>query len=170
MKIDFRRLAVMTLPIVLRQPSLVALVRVLVAPLHTLQGKHRKAEADRLHRLSLNGQVCRLKTALNETFGLTDYATGFQIADIDASGSYLWAYDEGIERWQDRHLFIPDTAADAPMLWNSAEITADTVSFYIIVPPSVPFTDANVTLIRAVANAYRLASRTVEIKAAIAAE
>ena len=149
----------MTLPIVLRQPSLVALVRVLVAPLHTLQGQHRKAVADRMHRLELNGQVCRLKMALNEAFDLTDYADGFQIEDIDAQGEWQWAYDEGVARWEDRHLIVPDASADAPLLWDTEEVTAETVSFYVIVPASVPLTEANRLRIRAIVNTYRLASR-----------
>lgn len=161
-EIDYKKLAVLLTPTFLRKPVFTALVRVLMQPLTTLHLTFRTKRDDHLFNLAHNGQICRLKDALNKTFGL-DYSNGFEIRDIKAEGDFVFAYDE-TEWLQDtnRVWLLPDSP-DYTMLYNEAAITATTETFIVYCPTAATtFTNGKPTDPRVVSivEQYRLVSRT----------
>lgn len=160
-EIDYKKLAVLLLPTFLRQPVLTAIVRVLMQPLAVMHDIFRTRRDDHLFDLAHNGQVCYLKHALDSLDGL-DYATGFEIRDINAEGDFVFAYDE--TEWlqdTDRVWLVPD-APDCTMVYDNAAITAQTEAFVVYVPAQYPFNGSKPAdpRIAATVEKYRLVSRT----------
>lgn len=160
MKIDYRKLSVLLLPTFLRQPVIISFMRVLMQPLQALHDRYQKARTQRMYELWHTGQICHIKEALNTEFGLTDYATGFEIDDINAQGEWVWIYDEVNAFDDERHMmFDPPT-----FVHDISAIMTPTSSFFVLVPQSIVIDETNKARICSIVNKYRLASRTFEIK------
>ena len=158
-EIDYKKLAVLLTPTILRKPVLTALVRVLMQPLTTLHDIFRTRRDDHLFNLAHNGQVCRLKDALNSLDSRLAYASGFEISDINALGDFVFAYDEAMPDtwWLDDHANPPHT-----MVYDEDAILAATETFVVFVPTLFTFTGDKPADPRIVATVeqYRLVSRT----------
>ena len=155
-EIDYKKLAVLLTPTFLRKPVFTALVRVLMQPLATLHQTFRTKRNDHLFNLAHNGQVCRLKDALNSLDGL-DYQSGFEITDINAIGDFVFAYDEvHPQRW------YSDEIPDYTLVYDEASILVATETFVVWVPQQYPFSGSRPADPRIVATVeqYRLVSRT----------
>jgi len=161
MLIDYRKLIVLLLPTFLRQPALIAILRALMYPLQSLHDLHQAARTQRLYELHHTSQICYIKAALNDEFGITDYANGFEIEDINAPGEWVWIYDEGLERFDDeQHMLFNDPT----WIHNESAILPPTSAFTVLVPAQITIDETNDARIRSIVNKYRLASRTFEIK------
>lgn len=161
---DYKKLAVLLLPTFLRKSGLTAIVRVLMQPLASLHDTFKAKRDDHLFDLSHNGQVCRLKDALNSLDGL-EYDKGFEIDDINALGDYIIACDEDMpsSEW----LIIEDEP-NVTMVFDEAEINVDTEAFVVFVPsPKYRFNGSKPADPRIVATVekYRLVSRTATYRA-----
>lgn len=66
--IDIKKLTVLLLPISLRKPRTVALLRAMVMPLVNLHYRFTVKRTADLYQLGHNSQVCYLRAALNDTF------------------------------------------------------------------------------------------------------
>ena len=161
MLIDYRKLAVLLLPTSLRQPALIAILRVLMYPLQSLHDKHQAARTQRLYELRHTSQICYIKDALNNEFGITDYANGFEIEDINAPGDWVFVYDEGVDRFDDEQHMLFD---DPTWIYNESAILPPTSAFTVLVPAQITIDETNDARIRSIVNKYRLASRLFEIK------
>lgn len=166
MQIDYRKLAVLLLPTFLRRPILISLLRAWMYPLQSLHDRHHDARTTRLYELAHTSQTCHIKDALNKEFGvgnydpLSSYAAGFQIADNNAKGSWVWVYDEGVEKFDDEaHLLFNHRT----FVFDEPTIIEQTTSFTVKVPQSIELDETNRARIRAIVNKYRLASRDFEI-------
>lgn len=159
--IDYKKLAVMLLPTFLRKPLMVALSRVLAVPLDNLNRLFCTKRKDHLYDLDHNGQVCRLKHALDNLYGF-NYSDGFEIEDIDALGDFIFVWDE--TEW------LQDTGrvwmlADAPeytVVYDEASINIETHTFVVFCPTQIAFNGnrpADPRVIDTVEQ-YRLVSRT----------
>ena len=164
MQIDYRKLAVLLLPTFLRQPVLMAWLRAMAYPLQQLHDRHQAARTQRLYELRHTSQVCYIKDALNNEFGITDYANGFEIEDINAPGEWVWIYDENVDRFDDEQHMLFD---DPTFIHNLSAILPPTSAFFVLVPQSITIDETNEARIRSIVNKYRLASRTFEIKTRI---
>lgn len=164
-EIDFKKLAVLLTPTFLRRAVFTSLVRVLMQPLATLHFTFAARRTDSLFRLEHNGQVCRLKHALNSLDGSLTYANGFEISDINAVGEVVWAYDEHTD--DSRLVWFLQPLPDNTMIYNLADITADTSSFVVFVPGIFAFNGNRPADPRIVATVerYRLLSRTASYRA-----
>lgn len=164
MQIDYRKLVILLLPTFLRQPVLMAWLRAMAFPLQSLHDRHQAARTQRLYELRHTSQVCYIKDALNNEFGITDYANGFEIEDINAPGEWVWIYDENVDRFDDeQHMFFDDPT----FIHNISAILPPTSAFFVLVPQSITIDETNEARIRSIVNKYRLASRTFEIKTRI---
>nr|DAX58619.1 MAG TPA: hypothetical protein [Caudoviricetes sp.] len=67
-QLDIEKLTLLLIPTFLRKPNLVGWLRILVAPIVRLHYDFTLKRAADLNILSLNGQVCRLRKALNDAF------------------------------------------------------------------------------------------------------
>lgn len=166
MQIDYRKLAVLLLPTFLRRPILISLLRAWMYPLQSLHDRHHDARTTRLYELAHTSQTCHIKDALNKEFGvgnydpLSSYAAGFQIADNNAKGSWVWVYDEGVEKFDDEaHLLFNHRT----FVFDEPTIIEQTTSFTVKVPQSIELDETNRARIRAIVNKYRLASRNFDI-------
>ena len=161
MLIDYRKLAILLLPTFLRRPVLMAWLRAMVYPLQQLHDRHQSARTQRLYELHHTSQICFIKDALNNEFGITDYAAGFEIEDINAPGKWIWVYDENVERFDDEQHMLFD---EPTWIHDTASILPPTSAFTVLVPKHIEIDETNDARIRSVVNKYRLASRTFEIK------
>lgn len=164
MQIDYRKLVILLLPTFLRQPVLMAWLRAMAFPLQSLHDRHQAARTQRLYELRHTSQICYIKDALNNEFGITDYANGFEIEDINAPGDWVWIYDENVDRFDDEQHMLFD---DPTFIHNLSAILPPTSAFFVLVPQSVTLDETNRARIRSIVNKYRLASRTFEIKTRI---
>ncbi len=160
MRIDFRKLVVSLLPTFLRQPKMLAIMRAIAQPLVTLSDRRLSIREDTLFQLQHNGQVCYLKDALNHYFGLTDYANGFQIEDVNAQGNYVMAYDE-TEQLDAMQWVVDDE--NMTIIYDENVINVATVSFTVLIPSSL-YTSENLPKIRRIVEQYRLVSRLPQYK------
>lgn len=161
MRINYRKLVILLLPTFLRRPVLMAWLRAMVYPLQQLHDRHQAARTQRLYELHHTSQICFIKDALNNEFGITDYATGFEIEDINAPGKWIWVYDENVERFDDEQHMLFD---EPTWIHDTASILPPTSAFTVLVPKHIEIDETNDARIRSVVNKYRLASRTFEIK------
>ena len=164
MRIDYRKLVILLLPTFLRQPVLMAWLRAMAYPLQQLHDRHQAARTQRLYELRHTSQICFIKDALNNEFGITDYANGFEIEDINAPGEWVWIYDENVDRFDDEQHMLFD---DPTFIHNISAILPPTSAFFVLVPQSITIDETNEARIRSIVNKYRLASRTFEIKTRI---
>lgn len=164
MQIDYRKLVILLLPTFLRQPVLMAWLRAMAYPLQQLHDRHQAARTQRLYELRHTSQVCYIKNALNNEFGITNYANGFEIEDINAPGEWVWIYDENVDRFDDEQHMLFD---DPTFIHNISAILPPTSAFFVLVPQSITIDETNKARIRSIVNKYRLASRTFEIKTRI---
>ncbi|MBQ6684256.1 MAG: hypothetical protein IJM74_09155 [Bacteroidales bacterium] len=164
MQIDYRKLVILLLPTFLRQPVLMAWLRAMAYPLQQLHDRHQAARTQRLYELRHTSQICFIKDALNNEFGITDYANGFEIEDINAPGEWVWIYDENVDRFDDEQHMLFD---DPTFIHNISAILPPTSAFFVLVPQSITIDETNEARIRSIVNKYRLASRTFEIKTRI---
>ena len=162
MQIDYRKLTVLLLPTFLRQPVLMAWLRAMAHPLQELHDRHQRARTQRLYELYHTSQICFIKEALNTEFGITDYANGFEIEDINAPGNWVWAYDENVDRFSGQELIIHDNAP--VFIHDLSAILPPTSAFTVLVPQNIQLDETNDARIRSIVNKYRLASRTFEIQ------
>ena len=164
MRIDYRKLVILLLPTFLRRPVLMAWLRAMVYPLQQLHDRHQSARTQRLYELRHTSQICFIKDALNNEFGITDYANGFEIEDINAPGDWVWIYDENVDRFDDEQHMLFD---DPTFIHDKSAILPPTSAFFVLVPQSITIDETNEARIRSIVNKYRLASRTFEIKTRI---
>lgn len=164
MQIDYRKLVILLLPTFMRQPVLMAWFRAMAHPLQQLHDHHHAARKQRLYELHHTSQVCFIKEALNNKFGITDYANGFEIEDINAPGNWVWIFDENVDLFDDEQHMLFD---DPTFIHDMSAILPPTSSFFVLVPQTIVIDETNEALIRSIVNKYRLASRTFEIKTRI---
>ena len=138
-----------------------AWLRAMVYPLQQLHDRHQAARTQRLYELRHTSQICFIKDALNNEFGITDYATGFEIEDINALGNWIWVYDENVERFDDEQHRLFD---EPTWIHDTSSILPPTSAFTVLVPKHIEIDETNDARIRSVVNKYRLTSRTFEIK------
>ena len=136
-KTDYKKLAVLLLPTFLRQPVMVALARVLMHPLALLHDTYCTKRDDHLFDLAHNGQVCRLKDALNSLDDRLTYQEGFEIMDINALGDFVMAYDEAEYFISEQQMWVVNDEPNGTLVYDEAEITVDTESFVVFVPTKV---------------------------------
>jgi hypothetical protein len=67
-KVDYNRLAVLMLPTFLRKPILVGYVQSLLVPIDKLYYKWSIFRNENLYKVQHNGQICKLRKALNDRF------------------------------------------------------------------------------------------------------
>ena len=143
----------MLCPPLLRGSKLAGLLLTMVAPLDSLHRRMLSIRERRLRELTYNGQRCNLKRALNDLYGYTDYANGFEIVDVEVKGRWLWAVREVNTHDASRYEFSEDFpnyvwATDPPV-----EVVLDAV----LCPPDLPQHGGHPgdDAMRALVNAYK---------------
>lgn len=167
--INFDKWIASMLPTFLRRRRLFAFCRALCSPLYLGEGglypRFLRARGDHIYRLSHNGQVCYLRAALNDAFGLKK---GFEIEDADDyEGEWIYAKDPTMPQ----QLLAVDEAKNpkrkegdpplehpTPLLADEARLNVPHNSFVVRVPGDIYATQLD--KVKAIVEQYRILSKT----------
>lgn len=144
------------LPTLLRRKIMFALCRAAVAPVRTLYGRFLDKRKAHIYSLTHNGQVCYLRAALNDAFGVT----GFDIVDYDdGRGEWLYAKSEEL----DNHLYAVDEQLDdegnpVPILYDEARLNLPMNTFVVQVPAAIYAT--SLEQVKGIVERYRPLSKS----------
>lgn len=154
--IQIKRLGLLLLPTFLRRPLLTALLYAVLTPLSHLHTRFMLFRRDAAGRLGHNGQVCRLRALLNDTFDpelrritITDTAqhTGMLFVRL---------------REEAQAVLVPQRATGATLPVNRRGFGgANGYDFAVNIPLSLHGLDES--RLRAVANTYKLVSKRFAI-------
>lgn len=153
--VNVKRLALLTLPTWLRRPLCGALVYAGVSPLGRVLADLRRFRGETAYRVRHNGQVCRLRGALNDEFD--PELRRIEIAEdeseaADAGGARVWQRVAG--RWQ----MVPRRGDGCRVITREGYGGTSGYDFWVAVPEKLRGTVAEVRL-RGVVNMYKLASK-----------
>ena len=110
-----------------------------------------------LYALTHNGQVCYLRAALNDAFGLTN---GFEVVDYDdGRGEWLFAKSEDL----DNQLYavdeqLKDESNPVPILYDEARLNLPMNTFIVQVPAAIYSTSLD--KVKGIVERYRPLSKT----------
>ncbi len=161
--IDFDKWVAQMLPTFLRHRRLYAFCRAMCAPVVSLYRDFLNVRGDHIFRTAYNGQVCYLRAALNDRFN----TTGFEIADGDTVGEWLYAKKEDMpaqltavnERLNPAPgENDPPPEHPVPLLADELRLTARRDTFVVYVPESIYTTQ--LPQVRAVVDRFRILSKT----------
>jgi hypothetical protein len=152
--VNFKKLVMMLLPTFLRRDVMLAWLCTLTAPLITLHNTLMLRRTNTLYELNINGQVCRLRKALNDAFNLPSGT--IRIEDPQEYGAWIFALDEGVEP----QLIAHDGANAAA--WDVEAINAERSSFVVITPSHLHNANDEARL-KAILNTFKLVSRNFKI-------
>lgn len=167
-EIDFNKWIATMLPTFLRLRRVFAFCRALCSPLYLgetgLYPRFLQMREDHIYRLCHNGQVCYLRAALNDTFGLMK---GFEIEDAEGyKGEWVYAKDPtmpGQLLAVDEKLNPkpgendPPPEHPTPLLADEARLNAPQNSFIVRVPLNIYTTQLD--KVKAIVEKYRILSK-----------
>ena len=153
-KIDFNRWIALMLPTFLRRRRIYALCRALCAPLYNgdeaVYGRFLEARDNHNYRLGHTGQVCFMRQALNDAFGLRK---GFEICDSEVNLA-TWRYVKDQE--VSGQLLISDESGGGLLVGDENHIRTPSNRFIVKIPQAIAM---NIDVVRAVVDRYRLCSK-----------
>lgn len=156
--VNVKRLALLTLPTWLRRPLVGALIYAGVNPLGRLLQELRAFRETTGYRLRHNGQVCKLRGALNDEFD--PELRRIKIEDSDSAekreASSVWQREVG--RWT----MLPRRGAGAASIHREGFSGTSGYDFWVTVPEELRTAETE-TRLRAVVNMYKLASQRFAI-------
>ena len=134
-RVDFDKWVLSMLPMLLRTKIMFALCRATTAPIRSIYERFVAKRNAHNYTLHHNGQVCYLRAALNDAFGVT----GFDIVDYD-DGRGEWQFAKSEEL--DHHLYAVDEKLDddgnpVPILYDEARLNLAQNTFIVQVPAAV---------------------------------
>ncbi len=167
--VNFDKWIALMLPTFLRRRRLFAFCRALCAPLYLGEGglynRFLQKRGDQIYRLSHNGQVCYLRAALNDAFGLTK---GFEIDDADDyEGEWAFAKDPtmpqqllAVDESKNPPLApgAPPPEHPTPLLADEARLNMPHNAFIVRVPNNIYSTQLD--KVKAIVEQYRIPSKT----------
>ena len=167
--VNFDKWILSVLPSFLRRSLVFAILRAMCAPIKAdktgVYTRFIAARDEHLYRLTHNGQVCYLRSALNDAFGLQP-RNGFTITDYtETIGEWIYAKHQDMND----HLYplnerlnqdLPDgeTAEPAmPILYSEEILNKEQYNFIVGVPTAIYSTQLN--KVQAIVEKYRLLSK-----------
>lgn len=148
--IDYKRLALLVMPVKLRRALLASFIYVMVSQVQWVARLFRTFRAETDYRLAHNGQICHLRAVLNDKFDpISRRITIEDIASMPESLLHL--------RTTSLFLIAP-YRPDAIILHRRGFGGFDSYDFVIILPAAMRHT-VNETQLRAVVDQYKLASK-----------
>lgn len=124
--INFYKLAFDWLFVDLRKPRLLAFIYAVIRPLVTLHNAWKSYRAANIYKLEHNGQVCRLRKALNDAFDLDLRRIYIDGTGGEAMRTYIYTPAEN----QTKYL-------GTIYLYNSLEFVDTGADFLVYVPASI---------------------------------
>ena len=157
--VNMKRLALLALPTWLRRPLAGALIYAGVSPLGRLLQELRSYRSATCYRLRHNGQVCKLRGALNDEFDPGErrikIEDGWGGAEC-REASTIYKRETG--RWA----MLPRRGAGAASIHREGFSGTSGYDFWVTVPEELRTAETE-TRLRAVVNMYKLASKRYAI-------
>lgn len=153
-QIDYKKLVALLLPTMLRKPLILVLLQCATRGIGRKHSEFLSTRDDNLYRIGHTGQVCYLRTVLNDAF--PERSCDFAIEDSSATSEWVYAMDEEVH--PNNQLQI--TAAEPFVyLWSEDYVLLETTPFLVKCPPEV-FTDSDgMDRVRHLVNNYKLLSK-----------
>lgn len=152
--VDFRRMAVLLLPIALRKSITTTFVQVMVSPVSSLLRRFNQNRADWNYRMEHNGQVCYLQAVLNDKF---DPLQRRIYIDDGEGADALLVYARSERRWQ----MVPRRSEGALILSSRAFVGQGAIDFIVFVPQSLSYDERRM---KALVKMYKLAGKRFTIQ------
>lgn len=151
---NMKRLALLTLPTWLRRPLCGALIYAGVTPLGRLVGDLRAFRRSTHYRLMHNGQVCKLRGALNDGFDAKLRRIKIEDGESAESGeaARVWLRETG--RW----VMVPRRGEGAMTIHREGFGGTGGYDFWVTVPEELRTAETE-TRLRAMVNMYKLAAK-----------
>lgn len=153
-KVNIKRLALLTLPTWLRRPIVGALIYAGVTPLNRLLQELRTLREETSYRVNHNGQVCKLRGALNDVFDAKKRR--IKVEDEDSGGT------EGARvylRSEERELPVPERSTGRAVIINGRGYGGVSGYDFWVTLPRALRGDIDETRLTATVNRYKLASK-----------
>lgn len=156
--VNMKRLALLLLPTFWRRPLIGGIIYAGVSALSRQLGELREYRKGTGYRLMHNGQVCKLRGALNDEFD--PELRRIKVEDSDSAAttetSRIWQRKKG--RWA----IVPRRGADALTIHREGYAGTSGYDFWLTVPVELRDIDTE-TRMRAMTNIYKLASKRYAI-------
>jgi hypothetical protein len=157
--INFSRLIKQLLPIAVRQPVIIALIKVLINPVIYVYNQFINYRNISLYKLNHTSQVCYMEAMLNDEFD--SIFRRIKIGNSDYKEP-IWFYEpeQDLEVWLD---------VDDPVYFDEPEAFGRSVDFIVFVPdvlqPASPEAlNALIVKMSGLINYYKLFSKNYEIQ------
>ncbi|MBD5199241.1 MAG: hypothetical protein HDS83_02450 [Bacteroidales bacterium] len=155
-KVNIKKLAILTLPTWLRKPLLSALIYAGVSPLSRLVHDLRKFRTSTNYRLQHNGQVCKLRGALNDEFDPEERRIYIEDHDSTSRVELSTIYLRSEKKW----VMVPQRETGSVIINSRGFAGTSGIDFWIYAPSEL----SNVrTRMKAFVNSYKLASKRFTI-------
>lgn len=147
---NFYRLAALLLPVNLRKPRILSIVKALMTPLYTVQRFFLLYREEVIYKINHNGQVCYLRGVLNDTFDNSERR--IRIED-PYRNDFLILY----QRPEMKQIDL-----GRELISRRDSVSAEQLDFVVKVPLTLKSVD-NESRMRAVINFYKLAGKQYRI-------
>lgn len=147
---NFYRLAALLLPVNLRKPRILSIVKALMTPLYTVQRFFLLYREEVIYKINHNGQVCYLRGVLNDTFDNSERR--IRIED-PYRNDFLILY----QRPEMKQIDL-----GRELVSRRDSVSAEQLDFVVKVPLTLKSVD-NESRMRAVINFYKLAGKQYRI-------
>lgn len=157
--VNYRKLALLLLPLRLRKPLLAALIYSAVQPLRELNMHFRTLREESKYNLTHNGQVCYLRAAINDVFDVDDRRITITEAEpVVAGGSTIISV-----RDDDTPLAVAQREdANPTVIHRRGYIVAVGADFQVNIPSSLK-DSIDAAQLAAVISKYKLVSKRYAI-------
>lgn len=155
--VNFKRLALLMLPTLWRKPRLAALTYAAASPLNHLHTRFVLFQRATDYRLTHNGQTCRLRAVLNDTFDPIERRITITEDAAACGPSVLWLRSEG------RAQLTPSRETGrAFIVTRRGYCGVNATDFWVNIPVSI-MDGTDIDRLRAIVNTYKLASKRFSI-------
>ena len=151
-EVDFKRLALLLLPTLLRRSGIYGVILAAVAPLSALHALFMQFRERTNYRLTHNGQVCYLRAALNDMFDPLERRIRID-DEVEGFGVLIVYTPEN-----DRPIFTPVRAAGIGIMVNRRGFAGVSTSDFAVNIPRILF-NIDPAHIKAMVDTYKLASK-----------
>ena len=156
-EVNIKRFALLLLPTFWRRPILATLVYAAVSPLGYLHTRFVLFRRDTVYRLTHNGQVCYLRALLNDKFDPIDRR--ITITETVENVGFITLH----KREEDAEVLVPRRGSGRILILNRRGYGGVSgYDFWVNIPLAL-YDKLDITQVRAVVDAYKLASKRFSI-------
>lgn len=151
-EVDFKKLAIIYLPIWLRSSTLICLIYAAIIPFTRLFNLLQNYYEKKVYRLTHNGQVCYLEAVLRDAFDPT--LRRIWIGDFASKNRiYFWPESDrrDVNFGEDQYFFEDSDYADSG------------IDFTINIPNDIALSDTQMAYLRSLTDEYKLAGKQYNI-------